>query len=232
MINVDYFQNNMKTKNILINKSTNLGIEILRAYMSFSIVILHFLKYPYNTNNFTKFVFYCQPFYVRIFFLISFYFSYNTFISRNIAKIKERFIRVLIPYIFWPVFIWIWNIINNYKTINRDYMLIQFKSLFLQILIGCDFYPVFWFHFDLIIISIVIIIIIFSFNNYFLFIFEIICPLFYIINKSWEEFISFYKHICSIRPLLESFIYSLSGFFLGAKSTIILLKKKKFIIFS
>lgn len=35
--------------------------------------------------------------------LISFYFSYKSFISNDIIKYKNRLEKLLIPYIFWPV---------------------------------------------------------------------------------------------------------------------------------
>lgn len=213
------------------NKSIILGIEILRTYMCFSIVILHFLKEQFQNNFLTKFIFHCQPFYVPTFFLISFYFSFKTFAAKkkNINKIKERFIRIIIPYIIWPILLWSRNILVNYKNIKFDYIL--FKAIFFQLLIGYDFYAVFWFQFDLIVITIIITIIIFSFNNCYDIIFKIAFLFFYIINKKYEEKLSIYKQIGSIKPLLSSFIYSLTGFFLGSKSILKKFNKKKYMIF-
>ncbi len=121
------------------NDKINFGIEILRAYISFSIIVIHFLKRKYNTNFFIRFMIRGLPFYVPTFFLISFYFSYNVFTSKNIDKIRERFIRVMIPYIFWQIFIWIRDIIHEKKSL--DFKL--FKHLFIQLCIGYDFYGVF-----------------------------------------------------------------------------------------
>ena len=217
------------TNNRASSKSINLGIEILRAYMCFSIVILHFLKKKYNTYYLTIFIFHCQPFYVPTFFLISFYFSFNTFVSKNIPKIKERFIRIFIPYTVWPIFLWFRKIIINYKDINFDYRL--FKAIFFQLLIGYDFYSVYWFLFDLIFITFIITIIAFIFKNYSLIILKIIGIIFYIINKKYEGILDKYKRKGSIKPLLGSFIYSLTGFLLGSKLIIKKLKNKRYIIF-
>ena len=54
---------------------------------------------------------------VPIFFLMSFYFSHKLFLSKNVEKIKKRFERLLIPYIFWPIIIWILNnfLYNTFK---------------------------------------------------------------------------------------------------------------------
>lgn len=157
-------KSNGNKENIDIIKKINLGIEILRAYMSFSIVVIHFLKKEYRTNCFIKFIFHCSHFYVPAFFLISFYYIFNTISSKNIIKIKERFFRILIPYTIWPIFIWMWNIMINYKNIKFNWELI--RAIFLQLLVGHNFYKVYWFLFDLIIITIIFAIIRFSFNNY------------------------------------------------------------------
>ena len=196
------------------NKNINLGIELLRTLMSFSIVILHFLKPEYRTNNLIKFIFHAQTFYVPTFFLISFYFSFNTFISKKISKIKERFIRILIPYTIWPIFLWLRKTIKVSKNIRFNYK--TFKPIIIQLLIGYDFYAVLWFQFDLIFITLIITIIRFIFNKkHTIMTFKIIIPLFYIFNKYYEQKLSIYDQIGSIRPLLNSTIFCLTGFFLG-----------------
>ena len=149
--------------NANFNKNINLGIELLRTLISFSIVILHFLKTEYRTNNLIKFIFHAQTFYVPTFFLISFNFSFNTFISKKISKIKERFIRILIPYTIWPIFLWLRKTIKVSKNIRFNYK--TFKPIIIQLLIGYDFYAVLWFQFDLIFITLIITIIRFIFNK-------------------------------------------------------------------
>lgn len=207
----------------------NLGIEILRAYMSFSIVVLHFLKNEYKTNFFIKFIFYCFPFYVPTFFLISFYFIHNTISSKNIIKIKERFIKIIIPYIIWPIFLWIWNIIINYKNIKFNWDLI--RTIILQLLVGHNFYKVYWFLFDLIIITIIFTIIRFSFKNY-LIILRISFPLVFSINEYYHQKLSKYNYLIgAITPLPSSFIYSVTGFLLGYRFIIKKLRNKRYIIF-
>ena len=209
------------------NDKINLGIEILRTYMSFSIIIIHFLKRKYNTNFFIRFMIRGLPFYVPTFFLLSFYFSYNIFTAKNIVKIRERFIRILIPYIIWPIFIWIRDLIHEKKSFHFK----LFKHLFIQLLIGFDFYAVFWFHFDLIIISIIFVIIIFSFNSHYFLILKITGLLFVIFNKEYEKSFDVYKHNGSIKPLSRSFVFCLTGFFLSSTKILQRLLNKKFIIF-
>ncbi len=86
-------------------KSIFLGIEILRMILSFIIVYIH----CFNKSK-VKSIFYLLPykylcFYVPTFFFISFYFSYNSFISRNINKIVLRFKRLLFYFIYLNYFL-------------------------------------------------------------------------------------------------------------------------------
>ena len=62
-------------------KKLYLGIEILRMIFAFIILFFHCMNE------------------ITIFFIISFYFSYNSFSLKKISKIKERFKRLLVPYI-------------------------------------------------------------------------------------------------------------------------------------
>ena len=96
-----------------------------------------------------------------------------------------------------------------------------FKSIFFQLLIGYDFYAVLWFQFDLIVISIILSIIIFLFESYYaIFILKSLIPLFFIANKKYENLLVIYKRIGSIKPLLGSYIYSITGFLIGSISAL------------
>ena len=199
----------------LYKKDINLGIEILRSYLSFSVVVIHIFNIKNKKNNIiAEFIFHCHYFYVPTFFFISFYFSFTIFNSKNINKIKERFLRILIPYITWPIFIWVRDIVINFK--ETKFGIILFKSIFMQLLTGYDFYQVFWFQFDLIIITIIFTIIFFIFNKYSLIILRILGIIGFIINNYYEKKLEKYKQIGSIKPLIQSFIYSITGLNFGS----------------
>lgn len=217
--------NSLKDEENKINKKgVFLGIEILRAILAFFIVVRHFFKLDYEENYFTKFVFHCQPFYVPTFFLISFYFSFETFYSKNIKKINERFKRILIPYLSWPIILWIRNIIIdcNMKLSGN-----ALKDIVIQLLIGYGFYGVFWFQFNLIFLSIIFLIIIFIFKKYSLFIFNFSCIFLLIINDNYQLHLKDYKKIYPIKRLLPCFIYSFTGFYFGSISIINQLSEKR-----
>jgi len=226
--------NNEKTTiNIFTNQkrndSINLGIEILRAYMSFCVVVLHLYKRsPKNNNIFAKFIFHCQPFYVPTFFLISFYFSFIILSTKNIEKIKERFFRILIPYFFWPSFLWIRHLLYVYKKIEINFQ--TMKPIYNQLLFGYDFYTVFWFQFDLIMITIIIILIVFIFGNYSFLLLKLLAFFGYLINYNYEKSLAIYKKIGSIKPLIGSFIYSNTGLILRYNNILNKLNNKKWLI--
>ena len=210
-------------------KNINLGIELLRMILSFFIVTRHFLKLKYKNTFLTEFIFYAQPFYVPLFFLISFYFSYKTFSSRNIDKIKLRFIRILIPYIIWPTLLWIR--FNKSHLISFKYNLNMFKSIFYQLLIGYDFYAVLWFQFDLIMISIIISIVIFIFKNQYLLVLKIFGIFCFLINKPYEKTLILFNKNGSIKRLNYATIYSITGFILGSNNILEKIKIIRYKIF-
>ena len=73
--------------------------------------------------------------------------------QRNIKKFKSRLERLLIPYVIYPIIIWI---INNLMFLiikfNRYDKILTLNDLKTQIIIGRGIYgiSVLWFHFNLI----------------------------------------------------------------------------------
>lgn len=210
-------------KNIIYNKNKirklNLGIQLLRMILSFLIVLVHILRKTNSTIKIHKYL----PYYVPCFFFISFFFSYNIFISNKILLIKKRLIRILIPYWGWSILIWLRNNYLFYRyDIKRGH---SFKNIYYQLLIGCGVYGIFWFLFNLLLISIMFIIIILLFNKYYLYILLIITFLFYIFaySKYGSIFFNLYNYIPvyhSISPIPKMFLFSFTGFFCASKNII------------
>ena len=141
-------------------KNTNFGIQILRVIFSFHILVFHCInKKKYNYKN-IKTIINDVSIDLGVFFIISFYYSYEIFTSKNIIKIKQRLIRLLIPYIIWPIIIFITSNFIYLIFRTKKYYIKQ-KLLYYQLLIGNGINNVFWFQFNLIIISLLFIIIIF-----------------------------------------------------------------------
>jgi hypothetical protein len=211
---------NIQFKNLHSIKSKKkiyLGIEILRMFLSFFIVVVHAFNKYYARSKILLFPFNALFYYIPTFFVISFFFNYKTFVRKNLDKIKERFLRILIPYYIWPTIFFIRYHSFNYLNgiIESD----KLKNLYYQYLIGDGFHGVFWFLFNLIFISLLFIIIIFLFKTNYLLIIIIIGIILSVFEYSGyiSQFFSNYNHpiLHSVKPLSSSFIYSISGFFFG-----------------
>jgi len=209
-------------KKIKNKKEIYVGIQLLRILFSFHILVFHcinHLKYQYK-SEIIKFIINNVAIDLATFFIISFFFSYKCFSSRNIIKIKQRFKRLLIPYIIWPI---IFYIINFQK--------IKLKSLFYQLLIGNGIHFVFWFQFNIIFIKLIFTIIIFlSKKRFFIYLFfiGIICY-FIMYYEYYSNFFSKYNQIVvfPIKPINSSYIYSIFGFYLYTTNIAEKLKKYK-----
>ena len=92
------------------NKNINLGIELFRIILSFLIVVYH-IHSRKNESYLLLFSIKYVGFYTSSFFLISFYFSNRVLASKNVEIIKQRMKRITIPYIIWPILIFIENYI-------------------------------------------------------------------------------------------------------------------------
>ena len=200
-------------------KTINIGIQILRMIFSFNIVVFHCIAKKYQYQN--KLIYFISvkavSYYVPTFFLISFYFSYNTFISRNIIKWKERLLRISIPYIIWPSVCWIKYCIINFLKGTKDTN--KYRDLFHQLLLGKPILPVFWYQFCLILWTILFIIIIISFKKLYRYImtclFIIILCLNYFQITDWLLQNNSIFYAISVYDLFYRNIFMFSGFFFG-----------------
>lgn len=213
-------------------KKLNVGIQILRMLFSFHILVFHCINKKLYSNKIINFIIGNVEIDLTVFFIISFYYSNHTFISKNIVKIKQRFYRLLIPFIIWPLIFFITHNLSYYLNGEKNY----FKSylLYYQFLVGNGINIVFWFQCHLIILSILFLIVIFASNRKSFIVLTII-------GVSSHIFISsnyYKKHfsydtilIYSVRKLPFSYIYSLYGFILFNLNGFLNFKKYKIKIF-
>ena len=217
-----------------VQKDINIGIQILRMIYCFLVVVVHFGKADRALYNFSWVYI---DFYVTSFFLISFYFSYNTFSSRYIVKIKERFLRLLFPYILWPILIYIRHNFDNIKQgrITENIL----KRFYIQYLLGNNIHGILWFLFNLILITLFICIIIFMFKDYHMYALYVVFILVTIYNytKFHNEFMnSFHRSPIqhSLEIINETIIFSITGCILASfdlLNCLIKLNKYIFIFF-
>ena len=213
-------------KNKKINKTTNLGIQLLRMIFSFFIVLRH----SYSPKKYSEYFDYF-PFrvYTSTFFIISFYFSYNCFISRDIKKITQRFKRLLVPYLVWPIIFFIKNIIIN-SSGNKNWKNL-FKYLFYQLVIGCGINNVFWFQFNLIFTSLLFIIIILLFPIKYKYILQILGIFSYVIKYCGYNDKIFLKYNdiakLSTNNIAGGIVLALTGFLVSSNDFINICNKNR-----
>lgn len=200
----------MKEQNI--KKKINYSIEFLRLILSFWVVLQHTYK---NIHKYNK-----AKFHVPTFIIIAFYFYYNTLKIKSIIKINQRFQRIIIPYIFWPIFIYINNnllfALFGYSIFNH---MIKLKRLLLQLIFGSAFHLIFYYQFILILFTLLFTIIVFIFNKSSIFIFQILLILSYILQYSYWNLNFFDKYsftiIYSLGHIVEFLPFAVTGLFSG-----------------
>ena len=196
------------------NKNRNLGIQFLRFILCLWIVINHCSGIKRNQNRYLY-----RNFHVPTFFLLSFYFFYNILSNRNIDKIINRFKRLLIPYIIWPILIYLLNNLSIYTiSFGQFKSIISIKSLFSQFIYGSPVHIVFWFQFNLIFLSLLFTIFSLIFKQNFLIIIYflgLLCFYLQISEVNYYFFVSFkHKFIKNIASLIELFPLATVGCFL------------------
>jgi hypothetical protein len=218
----------MKYEIIIKTKKLYLGIEILRMLFAFFILFFHCRNKNIYSSSFITILSEIVDVGLTLFFIISFYFSYNSFSSKYINKIRDRFIRLLIPYIIWPIIKYL------LKTIfNNNYSKKKLKFLIYQIIIGNGIYIIFWFNFNLIFISLFFTIIIFITNKHMTFLILFGFIIFLISLNIYRQFWNGYTFIVefSLGKIINTYKLGLIAFFLSSMKIIENEITKKYLLF-
>lgn len=213
----------MKDRNASKAKEINYSLELLRLILSFWVVLHHCCKYVGKFKG---------RFHVPTFMIMSFYFYYNTLKIKSIIKIKQRFQRILIPYIIWPTFVFIFNkVIIKIFGFTKFQRKLKLKDLVLQLIFGFKYQVVFYYQFNLLFLTIIFTIISFLFNNNFIFIFQFFLIIAYFFQYSCLNKYIFKKYALVVRIPLGSFLellpFAVAGITLHYLDIIIKLKKNK-----
>ena len=207
-------------------KEYNLGIELLRVFLSFSVVMDHL----YNRNELKKYI-YVLYYHIPTFFIISFYFTYNTLLSFNIQKIKLRFERLLIPYLVWSIIGWLLR--NLYYYILNSNCAHTFEDFAKHIITGHILNIVLWYQAILIFTTIIFLIIILFFKQKYLFILHLLTLFAYIFQYSGLNLYIHNKYLDPHAALTfgrfpEVFPNAVTGFTFASLNIIKCLRKYRF----
>lgn len=215
-------------KHKIENKKINLGIEILRMILCFWVLSFHCLE-ENKINYFIFFITKTKFYHVPCFSLISFFFSYNIFSERNINKFKNRLERLLIPYIIWPLLIFV---IHNILNRNNPISLNQLK---IQLIFGRQFNVPLWYLFGTILLSIIFFILSIIMKNNFLLAIKMIAIISYFIQYSgYYKYFDEYQNDVRL-PILDTLSIlplSIVGLLFASSNYIEILKKKNSLFFS
>lgn len=132
----------------------NYSVAFMKSFFSFCVICLH-----YYTDNGGAFGRICRSS-VPIFVMISFYLTFQDYVSYDPDKIRKRLIRLAIPYFGWGLIYYFGYLLGFHllKLIGiGEGFFIRFtiKDLFWQLALGSDRYinGAFWYLFDLLIIT-------------------------------------------------------------------------------
>ena len=161
----------LKKSENAIPKKYNYGLALLKVILAYSVVCTHHLNFKSIENKILQYLFKERLSHVPAFFIMSFYFMYKDLLSSNIKAYLKRLERLLIPYILWPIIIFI---LNNY--ILYIFTIVQkfsFNDLIYQFIIGRGVLGILWFQWNLIMLTSLFFFIIYFCKNKYLFLIQI-----------------------------------------------------------
>ena len=204
-------------------KTFNIGFAFLRFYLSFLVVTSHCFIPKGKIRKLFIIKIIRNDVHVPNFYILSFYFSYKLFKSKDTIKIKKRFERLLIPYFIWPIIIWLLSNLLSFLFIKINK--ISFQILIIQLLTGHAFMLVLWFQYDLILITVLIVIIHLLFNEKFILYILINLNFFGIFfTYSNYNYILFFKYNFNKRYTFGRFFevipYCITGYILASLSLV------------
>lgn len=206
------------------------GLGILKTFLAVLVIAAHQFSRNTTKNEIILKIYDNRNIHVPSFFIMSFYFTCNNLLSQNPKKILSRFVRLLIPYIGWPIIIKQTNRIYNqkYKTKFPDSIEILKSQLFW----GQEYLSQFWFQWDLIVTTLLFVLIIFIFRKNCLFILILILILFYYFQYSgnyFQKYLPIQKNNkYTILRMFEMVPLGVTGFIIGYFNIINKINKYKF----
>ena len=195
-------------------KSYNFGLGFLKMILAFKVIVSHCYNYNSATNKLLSLTVVKRKIHVPSFFIMSFYYILNVLMQLNFKLLYKRIVRLSIPYLGWPIIIYI---INNAIICHIfNFRKISFADLKSQLLWGNNYIIQLWFQWDLIFITILFFIIIFIFGKHHLFIFHLLAIVAYFFQYSGYnlKFYLYCRKECLGR-FIEMIPYAVTGFTLA-----------------
>ena len=142
-------------------KEYNYGLAILKIWMCFEVIIVHFMDWNGETLctlslPMRTLLRYCGLA-VPIFMLSSFTLTDMSKLSKDNAKLKHRFYRLLLPHFFWAfVYFGVYTIIDKWKGLELEHGI---SDLLWQLALGHSINQTEWFQIEIIVLTMLFVII-------------------------------------------------------------------------
>lgn len=209
-------------------KQIHLGFSILKSLLAFNVIISHCFRINTTKNKIILFICKRRRFHVPSFVILSFYFNHNTLISTDTKKKLNRFERLIIPYLGWPIITFIFsNIIKYFKKFS---ILCSFKILIFQLITGQGNWVFhFWYLFDLILTTFIFHLIIIIFRKRYLFILNLLLLFSYFIQYSkYSKMLYYYTNkLAGLARENEIIPFAITGFTLSSLKALNICEKFK-----
>ena len=206
------------------------GLGILKTFLALLVVAAHQFSRNTTKNETILTIYDNRNIHVPSFFIMSFYFTCHNLLSLNPKKILNRFVRLLIPYIGWPIIIL--QINRKYNQKFRTKLPDSIEALKLQLYWGKGYIGQFWFQWDLMATTLLFLLIIFIFRKNCLFVLILILILFYYFQYSgnyFQKYLPLQKNnIHTILRMFEMVPLGVTGFIIGYFNIINKINKYKF----
>ena len=205
-----------ETKKIKKVFNFEIGLAILRPILSFIVVESHCHNKSY-LQGIWKFLFVSTEktfFTIRIFMIMSFYFTYNTFLSKDYKKLFKRFERIFIPYFLWPLLFLFFN--KYLKKLFKINVIININTLKNQFNGGCGFIFPLYFQLCLAILTVVHILVILLLKKLYNFVLIILILIVFNIQYNGKNLFYFKKYKIFAGRTVEFFPCTAIGFIIAS----------------
>ena len=228
-MNKSYCANKEKSE-LKSKKKIYYGLSILKVFLAFDVISFHCFNRNSTRNKYLLNFIRSQRLHVPSFIIMSFYFTHNTLISLDSSKIYKRFERLMLPYIGFPIILFIKH--NTLNYFSKYYFQISIKILLMQIILGdAPKIPLhFWFLFDLIATNILFLFIIIIFKNNYILVLQLLMLFSYFLqySKINLKLFKYLNYKVALGRENEFIPFAVTGFLLFDLNIITKLNKHKF----
>lgn len=130
----------------------NYGLEILRAWMCFEVVLHHFWNEERCTSPAGVFFIVFKEAAVPVFMLMSFFFTEKMFVGQNFKKFFQRLFRLLFPHVVWTAVYFLLYSAVDFLFNSR--LAGGLSGLLEQLFFGTAFNSTMWFQVHLVILTV------------------------------------------------------------------------------